>query len=767
MGSSAFLRRFFTLLKENILSVAGLSLGMMITVFSVTYIVFESSYDRFHKNSERICLVSTLIEIESGNEVVMSSSHHNMKDYIDSHVPQVEMACRIRDSTDPLIIDDVEFRNQKGLFVDEDFFSIFKFGMLLGEGSVLEDPGSIILTRDLAEKLYGDINCLGENLQINDNIYTVRGVAETPPGNTSIRFEYLIPMSVFLGTLESYSSISVETYILTPVAYDDYTSVSESINGFYEAYDVKGKDRYKVSISKLTDQYQYYYKTSKNFILFATISILALLVSVVNFINAFAAGSELRIRDTGIRKAMGATRVMLMRDMLLTSVIISLISALFGLILSEIFIGTFRELSGVDVRQYGPGLWKIQVSVLLIAVFTGLLAGAFPAIRYSSPNVLAMITGRGLFRNRSFTLRKVLVLVQYIISGGLLISLFIFFYQIRYLNNKYPGFDVESRMLVRVSGDLEFKYAAYISELEKIPGIISVSGNGSEFGGTVGFGFKRINSEEGMPAMGYFVEDGFFRTYGIKLIRGKTFEETSGRDSSKVLIDASTSEILGYNDPVGERFILSGREVEIIGLVEDADLIALKGEREPFVYTQFYDLCAELIVNYEGDPSVIADRIAEKMTEFDPDFEYNYRMLEEARGELYKKEANQVKIVLLVGLVAVLMTIVGAYSLASYMAERRAKQVSIRKVMGATVAEVIQLSVKEMTWMIIIAFIIASPLAYFVSIKWLQNFTQKISIGPLPFILALVVLSVLILITVYFKERKAALANPVKHLRQE
>jgi putative ABC transport system permease protein len=235
-----------------------------------------------------------------------------------------------------------------------------------------------------------------------------------------------------------------------------------------------------------------------------------------------------------------------------------------------------------------------------------------------------------------------------------------------------------------------------------------------------------------------------------------------------VIIDAATADILGLSDPVGEKILSASlREVEILGVVDNTDLIALKGKRKPFLYTQFYNLCSELIIHYEGDPAVIAGEIAAKMVEFDPEFEFNFRTVAEARDTLYLKETNQVKIVLYVGLIAIILTIVGAYSMASYLAERRSREITIRKVMGATVREVLQVSFREMFWMIIIAFIIASPIAYYVSSKWLENFTQKISIGPMPFIFSVLIILLLIFITVIYKERQAAMTNPVDNLRQQ
>ncbi|MEE4115864.1 MAG: ABC transporter permease [Marinilabiliaceae bacterium] len=769
MDLRVFYINFLVFLKSNLVSLAGLAVGMMVTVLSITYIVFESSYDSFHSDSERIYQVSTQMERQPGNEVVMSNTHQQLKEYIDLHVPQVEITCRIKSINDPIYLDQDKFRGHRGLFIDREFFEIFNFTMLIGDANSIVEPNTIILTRDLAEKLFGDIDCQGKTLIIKDNIYTVAGIANKPPGNSSIKFDYLIPLANFFNSLPPlYNFVSVETYIKSVLEFEDINEISGLLDEFYEVYDVKSKEMFSTKVGKLSDIHQYFYKTSKNYILFVTISLLVLIVSVVNFMNTFAAAKELRIKEIGIRKVFGASRVILIRSMLLQSVILTLLSAILGIILSEIFMDTFRTLSGVDVSQYGPGLWWIQVLIVLIAIISGLLAGIVPSFRYSSSDVISLIRASAGLRGGSLTIRKILITGQYLISAGLLICIIIFFFQIRYLGKKDPGYISSNRILIEVSPALEFKYNTYIGELRKIPGIKSISGNGSAFGQTVGMGIRKEKEGEGLTTMGYFVEDDFFKTYGIEVLAGKTFSQTSEVDTGKVIIDKATAEIFGFDDPVGKKIYTSSlTELEIMGVVENSDLIARKGERDPFLYTQFFDICAELIINYQGDAATVAREVADRMLEFDPEFEYNYRTVDEARKTLYEVETNQLKIVLFVGIIAILLTLVGAYSMASYMAERRAKQVSIRKVMGATVSEVLQLSIREIVLMVIIAFMLASPLAYLVSSRWLQNFTQKINIGILPFLLSLVCILVLVFLTAFFKERQSAMANPVDNLRQE
>jgi len=742
---------------------------MMVTVFSITYIVFESSYDRFHESSDRIYHISTRMQVGPGNEVVMSNTHQQLKEYIDNHIPGIEATCRIKKLTDPIYLDEQRYKNHSGLYIDEEFFSIFDFEMLVGKGSDIENPNTIILCEDLAKKLFGDTDYSGETVTIKDEVYSIKGVIDNPPGNSTIQFDYLVPLVNYFRTLPpTFNFVTVETYFKAVSPIDDYGNISGLLGEFYSDYDIKSKEMFSVEIEELTSIHQSFNKTSKNYLLFVTIALLVLLVSIVNYINTYAAENELRIKDTGIRKVVGASRAVLIGSMLVKSVLMALLAAFLGLVLSEVFIDTFRELSGINVEQYGPGLWWIQVLIFLIAVLTGIIAGIFPALRYSSIDIINMIKGDGRSTGGSVKLRKALVVFQYIISAGLLISVFIFFFQLRYLAAKDPGYTPENRMLIEVSPALEFKYNNYIDELRDIAGVLSISGNGSKFGQTVGMSMIDDNTGDGIPVMGYFVEDDFFAAYGIELLQGRTFSQTTGVDTGKVIIDEATVDILGLDKPVGKIInTTSLEEVEIIGVVENADLIARKGERKPFLYTQFYNICAELIIHYSGEPSVIAREVADRMVKFDPEFEYNFRHVEEARTSLYRDETNQAKIILFICIVAIVLSLVGAYSMVSFMSEKRAKQVSIRKVMGATVPEVIQLSVREIIWMIFIAFIIASPVAFIIGKKWLQNFAQKVSVNPLPFILAFIILTVLVFITVFFKERRSAMANPIDNLRQE
>jgi putative ABC transport system permease protein len=260
---------------------------------------------------------------------------------------------------------------------------------------------------------------------------------------------------------------------------------------------------------------------------------------------------------------------------------------------------------------------------------------------------------------------------------------------------------------------------------------------------------------------GFNVEDDFFETYGIKLIEGKTFRDINGRDSSLVIIDKYTAGILGLEHPVGEKFKALGMTVEVIGLMEDADFIALSSHRMPRLYTQFFNGCSELTVKYSGNVKVILAEIDRLLTQLDPDYSMEYKSLDEAVVGLYEKEINLFNIISICGIIAI------AYAMAAYLAGRRIRQNSIRRVFGASEQNITIQSIFEIVWPVLLGTLISWPVVYLVARNWLSHFSGKITIGAFPFIISLTLISLLVVVTVYSISRRSAFRNPVEMLRQE
>ena len=499
---------------------------------------------------------------------------------------------------------------------------------------------------------------------------------------------------------------------------------------------------------------------------------MVLFTSAANYVNIQYARGETRLREIGLRKVNGATRVSIVKSMVGESVFLVILSSVLGLILSDIFLGKFQELTSAPVSQFGPGLFWLQVLIVLITLLLGMITGIMTSLRYSGFNPAGLVKG-SISIGQGSLLRKVVVGLQFFISGGLIAVILIFSIQLRHLRNADMGFDPENRILLPLSPGMDGRYELVREKLIAIPAIENVTGKGSGFGAVdMAFGmYKGAQTPENrLIAMAYIVEDDFFDTYGMKILEGKSFSEVSGRDSSLVIIDRYTAGVLELEEPVGHRFNAAGITMEIIGMVEDADFKALNSGRVPRFYSQLFDLCTEVTVKYRDDirdvQPLLSDIGRELMT-IDPDYHLDFTMLEDAIWHLYGKERDLYTIILICGVLAIALSLTGAYSMAAYMAERRIRQNSIRRVLGATAKSITVRSVMEIVWPVLIGVAVSWPFVKIITSRWMENFLSKAEPGLTPYILSLILVGVFAAVTVFSVARRSSLRNPADMLRQE
>lgn len=752
--------------KSNMVALAGLSLGMMVAILSVSYIIFESSYDSFHSSSERIYTVYTRINTSENEYATSFASESGLKDFALSHIPAVSEACRIKGLNTDIEVNENIFKDVDGYYCDPEFFRIFDFRLITGDEDVLSEPGKIILTRELSERLFGTIDSYNRIISINGDEYTVAGIAEDPPLNTNFNFSFLVSIMGTSASAQMDQRNQVNLYLLSSVKLDSAAVLKQGLDEYYTS---AGRERYSNEVIQLSDLHQYGSKSSKSFLIFISISILVLFTSVVNYVNIQYARIETRTREIGMRKVNGASRWSIIGMIIWESLLMIFISSVLGLILSELFLDRFQQLTSVKVQQYGPGLWTIQVIVIVLTLFLGTVAGLLTSYRYSAFNPINLI--RGVFRSgNKIYIRKIVIGLQFAISGGMAALMIIFYLQIDFLKNADMGFESDNRLLIELSPVMTGRYEMIHDEVLNIPGVDRVTGRLGGFGRVdiAMVAQKGENQPENrFFVMGYVVEDDFFNTYGIDIIEGKTFNGISGRDSNLVVIDKFTAGTLGLENPVGSKLKANGMTVEVIGVVDDADFIALNSERRPRFYNQFYKGCKELTVKYNGDPKAILSEIDKFLTGIDPEYVLNYKRLDESVAGLYQKETNLFRIIGICGIIAIALSLTGAYAMAAYLAERRMRQNSIRRVAGASEKDIIIKSILEIGWPVIAGTIVSWPFVYMVAGKWMGNFTEKVAVGILPFVLSFAGIAILVVLTIYTISRRAALRNPAELLRQE
>lgn len=765
MGIERITRMMSRYSRGNMVSVAGLALGMMVTILSITYIVFELSYDRFHADSDHIYNVKTEITYDSGRRSLSRYTAHGLKEYADNHIPAIEASTRTLPRRGNISKEAMIFSNMEGLYIDPAFFKIFSFKMVTGSSASFGEPAGIIITENTAAKIFGSENCVGENVEFEGHLYSVTGVIGDPPVNSNLSFDFLVPVENYIkDNNPGRGFLAVITFIKCRDGIEDTGAVAAMLDEYYTSV---GNTNTRCSLMVITKLHQDIAGTRANFIMFITISLLVLVVAGINFVNLFSANLEKRSRDIRMRIILGSTRYRIINSILTESVALTVLASIAGFILAELSLDIFRELAGIEVTQYGHGLVWIQIIALAMAIITGIIAGVLPAILYSGQKI---VTSTGHYRTGSrLALRRVLIGFQYAISTGILIVLIIFFSQLKFIAAYDAGFETENRLLVKLSRPLSLKYESFSEELKGITGVIGVSAKAAPLGSNYGADIKVDRNPDQKPekATGYSVKDDFFRVYGIPLIEGQTFSDIGGKDSSLVIIDSYTADYFDLDNPVGKEIFNDYLWCKIIGVVADVDLMPIKGERAPVIYNQLARYCGEVIIHFAGNSASVINAANNVLKMYDPAYEIEYRMADQVFAGFYSKERNLLKIIFASGIIAMLLSLVGAYSMTTYIVETRVKEVCIRKVMGANENEVLLPSIADSVKVILTAFMVSAPAALIISLDWLRDFRERIVVGPLPFIISLLGFIIMVLVTTYFKIRRAARVNPAEILRKE
>ena len=772
------IRRFINNGRENLISLIGLSLGMMVMILCLSYVVFENSYDKFHSKADRIATVYTRHETTPGQFATSTSIESGLKFFTEMNVPVVEASSRVKSVTSRIDEGENSFNGIEGYLADAEIFEIFDFRILSGSIASFE-PGRVVITESLAVKLFGNASCVGEAITISVNsgktVTQVSAVVKDYPDNSNLEFEFIIPFPAAGASGSPEESDGVNLYLLLHRKPDSYSVLKNSLDQYFLTAAKNHLSVEIVPVVKLHNYWETYLEnksSNKTMLIFLVVSLMVLFTSAANYVNIQYARGETRLREIGLKKVNGATRISIIRSMVMESMLLVVLSSVIGLILSDIFLGRFQDITSTPVSQFGPGLFWLQVLIVTITLLLGIVTGIMTSLRYSGFNPAELVKGNISIGQRSL-LRKVVVGLQFAISGGLIAVILIFSLQLRHLRNADMGFDAENRILLPLSPGMKGRYELVREKLISIPAIENVTGKGSGFGGVdMAFGmYKGAQTPENrLLAMAYIVEDNFFDTYGMNILEGKSFAEVSGRDSNLVIIDSYTAGVLELEEPVGHRFNAAGITLEIIGLVEDAEFRALNSGRTARFYSQLYNKCSEVTIQYRDDirdlQPLLSD-IENTLVSIDPEYHLDYTLLEDAVWQLYGKERDLYTIILICGVLAIALSLTGAYSMAAYMAERRIRQNSIRRVLGATAKSITVRSVMEIGWPVLIGVAVSWPFVRIITTRWMENFLSKAEPGLTPYFLSMILVGIFAAVTVFSVARRSSLRNPADMLRQE
>ena len=767
----------------SILNIAGLSIGLTVFTLIILWINFELGFDRFHENQERIYEVNNQYDVE-GEIWTWNSTPKAMAPAIKKDYPEVERVSRYFYDTPFLFSVDDKRIKATGTIVDPDFLSIFSFPLVQGDiASVFSDVNSVVITETFAKKMFGDKDPIGEIVVIdNADTFKVTGILKDLPTNTDFTFEFLVPWAYLTqkGWDDTHwGNNSVATYVMLKkdVNFSDF---STKIKTLRENYDEDSSDMvtllYPYSRTYLYNEFENGKEVGGRIDLikmFGIIAAIILIIACINFMNLSTARSEKRAKEVGVRKVMGAPKKHLIYQFLGESILISAIAAIFSILLVLLVLPAFNDLVGHELELDFTSKW-FWISALAIVLFTGLLAGSYPALYLSAFKPSAVLKGTFHKADTLITPRKVLVVVQFSVAIILITSTLIISQQLDKVQNRQLGYSKDNLIYTFLEGDIDKNYELIKKELLKSGAASSITKTSSpiteSWSNTWGFEWSGKNENDKTIVLRLIADDVVAETMGLELLSGRDLNlQEFPTDSTAVLLNESAVSLMGFNEPLGQIIKDNGIEWHVVGVVKDFVFNSPFQKIEPLVIEGakgwFNVMHMKLNeANSTSENLAIVENIYKK---YNPEYPFDFEFVDGEYAEKFSDQQRTGKLATLFTLLTILISCLGLFGLASYMAENRIKEVGIRKVLGASVTTIVTLLSKDFLKLVAISILIAIPIAWYYMSNWLEEFDFRISISVWVFAIAGGLTLVIALVTVSFQAIKAARANPVKSLRSE
>lgn len=781
----------------TLINLLGLATGIACFVLIGLYVQYQRGFDRFVPNNERVFRVVGEIEMEGQGEHSSSMVFGLGPTLLHDHPELIERYCRWFDFQDPqhtLKVGDSlstdRMFTESGLYlVDSTVFDIFNYPLQVGDPkTALTKPGSIVLSQELARKYFGDADPMGQMMKWDNAMdVQVTGILGEIPRNSHIRFEGLVS---FYTITQFWKNIEKKNWVWNPCW--TYVRLKEGISraeverifpAFIQKYypdflkDQIGHELQPLTDIHLTSKLDFEMrqngdKGSVN-ILWA-IGFFIIVLAGVNFMNLATARSAYRAREVGVRKTNGATRGQLIGQFLAESVLMSLIAALIALLLIQLLMPAFNQLAGETI----PLPSMLVPGVLGIAVLVGLLSGIYPAFFLSSFQPAVVLKANAAGTSKGQGLRKSLVVVQFAIALVLIIGTAFVKKQHDHLQSVDLGFNKEQVILIPVRAPMSDVYLAVYPELKKISGVKAVSWANDIIGkkhNTHEFNWGTMEQGKWTYLPCLYVNPDFQQAMDIELLAGRWFSrEFPGDDSLSVIINETFARQLHPDDPakaIGERMDTPHGEERVIAVTKDFAFDPLFKAVQPFVFDMTTDIGQWLRYIYirteGGDPTPVIDAARKEWNSRTTQFPFEYQFLDDQLNMQYEAQGRLAKLVGIFSLLAVFIACLGLFALASWTAEKRTREIGIRKVMGADTLRITTLVTRDFLLLVFIGAVVAIPLAWLGVGRWLENFAFRTAIEPLVFVLAALVVLLIATVTVSFRAIRAAQTDPVRALRHE
>ncbi|HVZ24898.1 MAG TPA: ABC transporter permease [Sediminibacterium sp.] len=800
MANNIFKTAWRSLMKQKkmtFINLAGLSIGMTAAILILQWVQNEVSYDNYHEDANHIYRITNHLEVSPGDVWVWEHSPLSFASTAQHDIPEIVSSANMMDASwggISIIRNNDIFKETSCAYVDSNWFNLFHYDLL--EGSLNDftaNPFSMAMTRSMAKKYFGNNNPIGQVLRVDTLNFTVKAVLEDNPTNSSFQYSILIPLSAYLSNpqnaknSEGWNNFNFLTFIkLRPDASNPV--VEKKLTKLI----LSNKDKSKIHTT-LTALPDIHFETSlqnssmrhtnrKTVAIFSVLALLLLLTACINYVNLTTARASLRSREVSIRKIVGAGKFQLFRQFMAESLLVSLLALGITLLLAWISLPFFNNLTEnhFSLSLTETGLWKVLIGTLL---FTTILNGIYPALLLASFKPLNVLRGNALLKMKDGYFRKTLVVLQFSITVMLISGTIVIYRQMLFIQQSNSQYDKAQIMSIEVpwrafKGQKEDAHISFMrsfkQDIQALNTVQSVSLANTDIVNNTGMSSGGYDwagrAKDFNPAFANLSTDAEFpKMFHLELREGRWYHDNDKSDERSYILNETAVRELNIPKPViGQWFKASGDTGTIVGIVKDFHYKTMHEKIGPVVLFHkpdwYYNLFVEIQPRQAGKAIAAIKSLWQQRL---PKFPYQYTFLDETFDKLYKADNRIAQLILLFSLIAIFISALGLFGLAAFTAEKRTKEIGVRKVLGASVISIVRLLSSESLQLVLLSSVIAFPVAWYAMSKWLNEFAYRISLNIWLFGIAALTALVVALATVGIQAARAAMDNPVKSLRTE
>lgn len=778
------LRNFLRHRVSSLVNLIGLTTGLTCAFFIYLWVQDELSVNKFHEKDDRLFRVMEF-QTYSNEMFATNSTPGILAENLKIDFPDIKYAATTTWIGKSLLShNNDKYFKEEGFHVGEDYFNIFTYPLLAGNpDDVLKDKSSICISKNLAEKFFGDVeNAVGKSLRYeNDRDFIVTGVFENIPKNSTYRFDFVLPFEDFKDDNEwvkSWGNNGPHTYVILEEGATQQ-AVTEKISGYVKSKKEDGDSNVDLFLKKYSEQYLYGKYTNgvqdggriEYVRLFSIIAIFILVIACINFMNLSTARASKRAHEVGVRKAIGADRQTLIKQFIGESLLITFFSMVLAYLFVLLLLPQFNFITDKEISlELTPQIITFSIATVIL---TGFLAGSYPALYLTHFNPVKVLKGEIKSSAGEVWARKGLVIFQFTITIILIVGVIVIHKQTSYALTKNLGYDRDNVVFFSQEGSIPDKRDAFFAELRKIPGVASAAGTSHtllhQMNNTSGLDWRTKQPEERILFENIRVDYEFQKTMGMELVAGRWFDKQFGADSTKIVVNEAAVKVMGFTaeEAIGETIKLwDEHDLQIVGVLKDFHYQSIHREVNPAFF--WLGNTWNTAVRLEAGKEVLAmTKVQELYETFCPGFIFEYEFLDKSYQELYESETRIGTLSSYFAGFAILISCLGLFGLATFTAERRLKEIGIRKVLGASVSNIVMMLSKDFTRLVGISIIIAIPISYYFMDKWLESFAYKIDLSFWIFVGTAIISLMIAWLTVSSQALRAANVNPSKCLKDE